>query len=103
MADVEVSFTATGMVNATVYEDYGIICYTFRKDGEIVKESRTFDVSEGWVTDTRNSDGVWHYETARKKSKLPTRPRAKRLQSGCAMVNELLFCRPKQARCSCGL
>lgn len=58
VANVEVSFTATGMVNATVYGDYDITCYTFRKDGGIVKESRCFD-TDGWVTDCRDADGNW--------------------------------------------
>lgn len=59
VADVEVSFTTSGMVNATVFDEYDeITCYTFRKDGEIVKESRAF-TSEGWVTDVRSADGEW--------------------------------------------
>lgn len=58
VANVEVSFTTTGMVNATVYGDYDITCYTFRRDGGIVKESRNFD-SYGWVTDCRDADGNW--------------------------------------------
>lgn len=61
VAEVEVSFTTSGMVNATVFEDYGIICYTFRKDGGIVKESRTF-TTDGWETDCRDHNGVWAYE-----------------------------------------
>lgn len=59
--DVEVSFTTSGMVNGTVMDEYEITCYTFRKDGEVVRESRGLD-TDGWVTDVRSTDGVWTYE-----------------------------------------
>lgn len=61
MEDVEVSFTTSGMVNGTVMDEYEITCYTFRKDGEVVRESRGLD-TDGWVTDVRSADGVWTYE-----------------------------------------
>jgi hypothetical protein len=59
--DVEVSFCTSGMVNATVNDEYEITCYTFRKDGSIVRETRGLD-SDGWVTDVRSVEGVWTYE-----------------------------------------
>lgn len=58
---VEVSFTTSGMVTGTVMDEYEITCYTFRKDGEVVRESRGLD-TDGWVTDVRSPDGVWTYE-----------------------------------------
>ena len=54
----EVAFTTSGMVTGTVFGDYDITCYTFRKDGEVVKETRDLD-GLGWVVDIRNPDGVW--------------------------------------------
>lgn len=57
----EVAFTTSGMVNGTVMDEYEITCYTFRKDGEVVRESRGLN-SDGWVTDVRSSEGVWRYE-----------------------------------------
>jgi predicted enzyme related to lactoylglutathione lyase len=61
VAEVEVSFCTSGMVNATVYGDYDITSYTFRKDGSIVKETRCFD-SYGWVAECRDADGNWTSE-----------------------------------------
>jgi hypothetical protein len=61
VADVEVSFTTSGMVTGTVMDEYEITCYTFRKDGEVVRETRGLD-TDGWVTDVRSADGVWTYE-----------------------------------------
>ena len=58
---VEVSFTTSGMVTGTVMDEYEITCYTFRKDGEVVRESRGLD-TDGWVTDVRSADGMWTYE-----------------------------------------
>jgi len=58
VSSVDVSFTTSGMVNATVFEDSGIICYTFRKDGGIVKEVRNF-FDDGWVTTCRDLYGRW--------------------------------------------
>lgn len=58
---VEVSFTTSGMVTGTVMDEYEITCYTFRKDGEVVRETRGLD-TDGWVTDVRSPDGVWTYE-----------------------------------------
>lgn len=61
LSDAEVNFSTSGMVHGTVYEDYEVICYTFRRDGSIVRESRALD-SDGWETKTRDIDGVWSYE-----------------------------------------
>jgi len=57
----EVSFTTGGMVTGTVMDEYEVTCYTFRKDGEVVRETRGLD-TDGWVTDVRSVDGVWTYE-----------------------------------------
>jgi len=61
VSEVEVSFTTSGMVTATVMDEYEVTCYTFRKDGEVVRETRGLD-TDGWVTDVRSVDGVWTYE-----------------------------------------
>ena len=61
VSESEVSFTATGLVQAIVWDEYDVRCYTFRKDGEIIRESRSLG-SDGWVTDRCDTDGVWHYE-----------------------------------------
>lgn len=61
LAEVEVSFTTSGMVHATVFEEYEVVCYTFRKDGGIVKETRSLD-SDGWETTCRDANGVWTTE-----------------------------------------
>lgn len=47
----ELSFSATGMVSATVWGEYDVRCYTFRKDGSVVIEERGLD-SDGWQTQT---------------------------------------------------
>ena len=57
----EVAFTTSGMVTGTVMDEYEITCYTFRKDGEVVRETRGLD-TDGWVTDVRSPDNVWTYE-----------------------------------------
>lgn len=58
----EVSFSASGgMVTGTVMDEYEITCYTFRKNGEVVRETRGLD-ADGWVTDVYSVDGVWTYE-----------------------------------------
>lgn len=57
----ELCFTGSGVVKAIVWEEYEVFSYIFREDGSIVKESRGLD-SEGWLTEERDSDGVWRTE-----------------------------------------
>lgn len=45
----ELSFSAKGMVFATVWDEYDVRCYTFRKDGSVIVEERGLD-SDGWQT-----------------------------------------------------
>jgi hypothetical protein len=61
VSEVEVSFTTGGVVTATVFEEYEIVFYTFRKDGEVVREVRDFG-SGGWVTWVCGLDNVWRDE-----------------------------------------
>jgi len=58
LSDVDVSFCTSGMVNAVVFNDYDVSCYTFRKDGGVVLEKRDMD-SGGWVTSYRDASGAW--------------------------------------------
>ena len=58
LSDADVSFSATGMVNATVFSEYEITCYAFGGTGGIVKETRGLE-SGGWDTVYRNTDGMW--------------------------------------------
>jgi hypothetical protein len=53
-----VYFGSDGSVIGMSFGEYEIVMFTFRRDGEIVRESRALD-SDGWVTTERSSDGVW--------------------------------------------
>lgn len=61
LSEVDVNFSTSGMVHATVFEDYEVRCFTFRKDGGIVKETRALD-SDGWETICMDAEGVWTSE-----------------------------------------
>lgn len=50
----ELSFSASGMVFANVWNEYDVRCYTFRKDGSVVVEERGLD-SDGWQTRVDNT------------------------------------------------
>lgn len=58
LAYADVSFSTSGMVHATVFGEYDITCYTLRKDGEVVRETRDLD-GLGWVVDIRSPEGKW--------------------------------------------
>lgn len=58
----ELHFTGTGSVAGIVWGEYDVISYTFRKDGGIVKETRSFAGSDGWDTDYRDHNGKWMSE-----------------------------------------
>lgn len=58
LAYADVSFSTSGMVHATVFEEYEITCYTLRRDGGVVKETRDLD-GVGWVVDIRSPEGKW--------------------------------------------
>lgn len=58
---VNVYFGADGSVIGILFEEYEVITFTFRRDGEIVREARGLG-SDGWTTNTCDVKGVWDYD-----------------------------------------